>query len=100
MVISLRNNGLYDTIIFHFIFITCIYNSTHNNNNCGFILMIIQFVAEHNSNSVIKVQFLRIKQKAKSLNYFCTQLQYQFYEDEISRQQGLRTTPSNRKYRQ
>ena len=33
----------------------------------------IQFVAEHNSNSVIKVQFLRIKQKAKSLNYFFTQ---------------------------
>ena len=53
-----------------------------------------QFVAEHNSNSVIKVQFLCIKQKAKSLNHFCIQFQYQFYKDEISRRQGLRTTPS------
>ena len=61
---------------------------------CIYVVIYIQLVAEHNSHSVLKrISYVR-QQKAKSLNYFSTELQYQFYENEISRRQGLWATPS------
>ena len=46
MIISLRNNSFYDTIIIHFPFITCTYNSIQKKNCIGFYFYDYEVIIE------------------------------------------------------